>query len=221
MHLLILGANGRTGQLATEEALNHDHTVTALVRNTASMQARPGLNIVQGSPSNQSDIDNAFTGSAIDAVLVTLNASRASDSPFSKPIAPEFFVRDCLRNLTTVMEQRSVARVIVMSGFGVASSFPQLPWLMKLVFRYTNMSYQMRDHDAADEEVRNQEGLDWTFVRPAMLKDGGPAPVKEHGETGDGAMGLFSGITRASVAEFMIGEAERGRFVRQAIVITN
>jgi hypothetical protein len=119
------------------------------------------------------------------------------------------------------MLQERVARLIVMSGFGVASSYPQLPWLMKLVFRYTNMNFQMRDHDAADEEVRNQEGLDSTFVRPAMLKEGGPAPVKEHGETGEGAMGLFSGITRASVARFMVEAAEEGRFVQQAVVIAN
>jgi putative NADH-flavin reductase len=185
------------------------------------MQAQPGLNIVQGSPSNQTDIEKAFAGRTVDAVLVALNASRASDSPFSKPIAPEFFVRDCLRNLTAVMLQERVARLIVMSGFGVASSYPQLPWLMKLVFRYTNMNFQMRDHDAADEEVRNQEGLDSTFVRPAMLKEGGPAPVKEHGETGEGAMGLFSGITRASVARFMVEAAEEGRFVQQAVVIAN
>ena len=221
MHLLILGANGRTGKLATAEALNRSHAVTALIRNPASMQAQPGLTIVPGSPSNQSDIEKAFAGRTVDAVLVALNASRASDSPFAKPIAPEFFVRDCLRNLTAVMLREGVVRLVAMSGFGVASSFPQLPWLMKLVFRWTNMSFQMRDHDAAEEEVRSQEGLDWTFVRPAMLKEGGPAPVNEHGETGGGAMGLSSGITRASVARFMVEAAEEGRFVQQAVVIAN
>lgn len=218
MHFLILGASGRTGKLATYDALDRGHTVTALVRKASSMEPREGLTIVQGTPESQADIEKAIAVHKVDAALVLLNAARESDSPFAKPITPEFFLRDCVRNLTAAMGQSG--RIIIMSVFGVGSSIEQSPWLMKLVFRYTNMKVQMVDHEMVDQEIRARDGIEWTLVRPPMLKEGGLGEVKEYGETGKG-LGLFSGITRASVARFMIEEAEQGRFKKQAIVIAN
>ena len=218
MHFLILGASGRTGKLATAAALERGHTVTALVRKASSMQPKDGLMIVQGTPEKQADIEKALAAHSVDVSLVLLNAARASDSPFAKPITPEFFVRDCVRNLTAATSYSG--RIVVMSAFGVGSSFAQLPWMIKLVFRHTNMQVQMHDHDLLDEEIRKLDKLDWTLVRPAMLKEGGSQPVKEHGELGKG-LGMFIGITRATVAQFMVREAEEGRFKKQAIVIAN
>lgn len=187
------------------------------------MQARDGLTMVQGTPLEQSDVDKAFDGTAKDpvqAVLVTLNATRASDSPFAKPVAPPNFVQDCVRNATTVMKGHGVKRIVVMSAFGIGSSWPQLPWLMKALFRYTNMSAQMQDHEATDKEVGGLTDLDWTFVRPVVLKEGGSLPVKNFGETGKG-VGLFNGITRASVAEFMVKTMEESSSSKKAMVISN
>jgi putative NADH-flavin reductase len=218
MHFLILGASGRTGKLATAEALDRGHTVTALVRKASSMEPRQGLTIVQGTPESQTDIERALAKHPVDAALVLLNAARASDSPFAKPITPEFFLRDCVRNLTAAMSQSG--RIIIMSGFGVGSSIKESSWVMKLIFWYTNMKFQMRDHEVVDQEIRSHDGLEWTLVRPPMLKEGGLEPIKEYGETGKG-LWLFSGITRASVAKFMVEEVEQGRYKKQAIVIAN
>lgn len=223
MRFLILGGSGRTGKIATAEALKRGHTVTALVRKSSSMEQQSGLTIVEGTPLEQSDIAKAFAATSSDpiqVVLVTLNATRETDSPFSKPVAPPTFLRDCVRNATTVMAQHDVKRIVIMSGFGVGSSFAQLPWLMKLVFRYTNMSIQMADHDVTDGEVRAANELDWTLVRPARLTEGEAAPVRELGEVGKG-VGLFGGITRPSVAEFMVKVAEDATRRKEAIVIAN
>ncbi|KAK3715253.1 hypothetical protein LTR37_007220 [Vermiconidia calcicola] len=223
MRLLILGANGRTGQLAIDDALKRGHTVTALVRKAPSMQARDGVTVVQGTPLSQPDIEKAFAATPKDtirAVLVTLNASRETDSPFSKPVSPPNLIRDSVRNVTAVMAKHSVKRIVIMSAFGVGSSYQQLPYVLRPVFRCTNMSVQMKDHDDVDAEVRKSEGLHWTLVRPAMLKEGAAAPARELGETGKGA-GLLSGITRASVAEFMIKAVEEGTWMREPVVIAN
>lgn len=223
MRVLILGGNGRTGELATSKALEQGYTVTVLVRKTSSMKPWPGLSVVQGTPLEQANIEQAFAATPDDpvhAVLVTLNASRESDSPFSKPVAPSFFIRDCVRNVTAVMAQHNVKRIIIMSSFGTGSSFAQLAWPMKLTFKYTNMKLQLEDHDAVDAEVRGDSTLDWTLVRPAMLKEGEAAPVKEFGEAGEG-VGLLSGITRASVADFMVKAIAEESWTKRAIVITN
>ena len=223
MRVLILGASGRTGKLATAAALKRGHTVTALVRKASSMQSLDGLTIVRGTPLEQSDIEKAFAATPndpIQTVMVTLNASRETDSPFSKPVAPPSFLRDCVRNTTAIMAQQRVKRIVIMSAFGIGSSWSQLPWLVKLIFRYTNMSYQMKDHEETDAAVKRIDSLDWMLVRPAMLKEGDAAPVKEFGEVGKG-LSLFGGITRASVAEFMVEAAEQGEWNQQAVVIAN
>lgn len=223
MRILILGANGRSGRLVTNEALKRGHTVTALIRQPASIDAADGLTIVQGTPLNDADVGKAFTADRKDpvqAVIVTLNAPRESDSPFAKPVVPPDFLRNCVRNAITAMKQHDVRKLVVMSAFGIGTSFQQLPWLMKLVFRYTNMKFQMEDHEAVDAEVREQDGIDWTLVRPAMLKEGGAAPVKELGEVGKGA-GLTSGITRATVAGFLVTAAKQDTYSKRAIVIAN
>ncbi|KAK3643057.1 hypothetical protein LTR56_010431 [Elasticomyces elasticus] len=108
MHILILGASGRTGHLTTTTALAKNHTVTALVRKSSSLTPTPGLTIVEGTPLNQPDIDRAFTsGPKPDACIVTLAAPRETDSPFSKPMAPPFFMRDSVRNLMVVMRSHA------------------------------------------------------------------------------------------------------------------
>ncbi|KAK5173338.1 uncharacterized protein LTR77_002019 [Saxophila tyrrhenica] len=207
MRFLVLGASGRTGQLVVDDALKRGHQVTALVRTASSMKPRDDLTIVEGTPMQQDDIAKALNSTPsqdpISAVVVTLNAPRASDSPFAKPLAPPNFIRDCVRNISAVMAKQNVKRLVMMSAFGIGSSETQLPLVTKLLFRHSNMSYQMNDHHATDAEIRSNDTLSWTLVRPVMLKEGDAAPVKEFGEFGKGA-GLLSGITRASVAEFML-----------------
>lgn len=223
MHLFIIGANGRTGKHAIADALEHQHTITALVRDLSSMEEwreDRRVSLVRGSPLNLEDIRKALEVKPVDAILVTLNATRESDSPFAKPVAPPFLIRDCLRNVTSAISTQQIqSPILVMSAFGIGSSFAQLPWLMKLFFRHTNMKVQMMDHEATDQEIQ-ESGSEYTLVRPAVLKEGRILEVKEHGETGEG-LGLFSGITRASVARFMVEEAARGRWRRKAVVITN
>lgn len=136
MHFLILGASGRTGKLAVADALDRSHTVTALVRNASSLEARTGLIVVQGTPEKQADIERAIAAKKVDVALVLLNAARESDSPFAKPITPEWFLRDCVRNLTAAMQHK--ARIVIMSVFGVGSSWKQSSFLLKGMFRFTN-----------------------------------------------------------------------------------
>lgn len=72
-----------------------------------------------------------------------------------------------------------------------------------------------------DREVRELEDIDWTMLRPCMLKDGKDLPIKEFGEDGKGPS-MFAGITRHSVAEALVSAAaDRPEWRHQAIVIAN
>ncbi|KAK3669215.1 hypothetical protein LTR78_010912 [Recurvomyces mirabilis] len=190
MRFLILGANGRTGQLVTTKALEGKHTVTALVRRASSMTPTQGLTIVAGTPVEAEGIEAAFNSSAgkPDAVIFTLASSRASDSPFAKPITPAFFMRDSMRLVLSAMNKHGVHNLVLMSAFGAGDSFVQLAWPLRLLFRYSNMSYQYEDHDAMDLEVRASRDIAWTIVRPVMLKEGAGMAVRGFGEVGVGAV---------------------------------
>ncbi|KAK5747522.1 hypothetical protein LTR17_000164 [Elasticomyces elasticus] len=227
MHLLILGASGRTGQLTTTTAFSKSHTVTALIRKSSSLTPTTGLTIVEGTPLNQQDIETAFASSPrpVEACIVTLSAPRETDSPFSKPVAPPMFMRDSVRNLLAVMKLHGVRRLVVMSAFGAGDSFASLAWPLKQLFRRSNMSFQFEDHDALDLEVRKESeeggwGLEWTLVRPVMLKEGGVKAVRELGEKGERA-GMFDLVTRESVAEFLVGCVEGERLKGEAVVVAN
>lgn len=224
MHFLILGANGRTGQLATAVSLQRGHTVTAVVRRASTITYNEGLTIIEGSPLRVDDIEKAMASRLPDAVLVTLAASRTTDSPFSAPASPRFFIRDCIGNALTAMKTHGVQKLIVMSVFGIGSSWSQLAWPLKAMFKYTNMKFQTEDHQAVDVEIREvgEEwmALEWQLVRPVMLKDAEEAePVRRFGEEGKG-VGMFDSVSRISVAEFLVKAAEGGRG-RTAVVIAN
>lgn len=222
MHFLILGANGRTGQLVTASALKNGHAVTALVRNTSSMTPQPGLNIVQGTPLQQTDIEAAFASAPkdnpINAVISTLNAARKSDSPFAEPVAPPMFVHDSVLNAIAVMQAHGVKRLVIMSAFGVGSSYTQLPFPMKALFRHSNMKFQIEDHDSLDVEVREKQRLEWLLVRPARLMEGEAVEVREMGEEGEG-VGWLGSVSRASVAEFLVLAAEGRKGWGRAVVV--
>lgn len=221
MHILILGGSGRTGKLAVSEALRRGHEVTVLVRNAHSLEPTPNLEIIVGSPVHKEDIAKCFRGrfGKPSALITTLAAPRASDSPFAKPIVPQFFMRDCIANLTAVMQEQEVEKLVVLSALGTGSSFAQLSWPLKLLFRHSNMALQYEDHDAVDTHVR-ETGLTWTLVRPPMLKDEDSKPLRVLDEN-TRELGLLDSCTRADVAVFLVDAVEQQKWDRMAVVIAN
>ncbi|KAI9666058.1 MAG: hypothetical protein M1821_003993 [Bathelium mastoideum] len=222
MRSIILGGSGRTGKLVIQEVLERGHSITALVRDPSSLTAHPGLAIVQGTPTSMADIEKAVTAvpEQIPSVaIVTLNARRGSDSPFSKPVAPPRFMADCNVNLMAVMKHHGVGKLVVLSAAGTADSFREVNWLVRLMIRNTNMRHQYLDHDAMDEEVK-ESGLEFVLVRPGMLVEGEAKPVREWGNQGRG-MPMMAKITRKSVAKFLSDAVEKKNWNGRTPVIAN
>jgi NAD(P)H-binding len=194
--------------------------VTALVRNVASLEARDGLTVLQGTPLIRSDIEKTFTNlETPQAVIVTLNATRETDSPFAKPIAPPRFMADSVANVREIMKIHGTRKIVIMSAYGVGDSFPHLNFLMRPVIRHTNMSAQFQDHDLVDAETKQSE-MKWVLVRPAMLKGEVASPVKVIGNTGKGGSFMPS-ISRASVAGFLVDAVEKSTWDSSTPVICN
>lgn len=227
MKFLVIGASGRSGQLVVSEAISKGHKVIALVRSKASLEERKGLEIVTGSPLNTEDIARAISSSATppDAVLVTMNARRVSDSPFAAPDpanSPPRLMADSVHNTIDAMNGASppVRKIVVMSSVGTGDSMENVNCMMRLVFDHTNMKYSREDHDAVDQELKNGQNITFVEVRPWMLTEGEAAKVKVYPDNGKGA-GFMPKTSRASVAKFMVEAAETSKYDNRAPVIAN
>lgn len=222
MRFFILGGSGRTGELVIEDALKRGHTIIALVRDPAKVEQRPGLTLVKGSPKSENDIRSAFMATPNglpEVVIVTLNARRASDSPFAKPISEPRFMADSNAAAIAVMKEFSVNKIVIMSVFGAGDSWPNMHWLLRLTFRHTNMWYQTEDHNLVDQETK-ASGVKYVMVRPVMLTEGDAQPVVEHGSNGKG-VAMMAKNTRGTVAKFLVDVAESNKWDNQTPVISN
>ncbi|KAK1978057.1 NADH(P)-binding-domain-containing protein [Colletotrichum cereale] len=230
MHILILGATGRNGALVLAEALERGHTVTALVRDPAGSALTPhaNLTLAKGSPLSLPDLRAAIRtppGGA-DAVVVALNARRASDSPFAAldPDTPAALVPDSVRNVLEVMRDASprTRKLVVNSMQGAGASSASLSFPVRALFNHSNMKHTLDGHNAVDALVRGHRGtgVDWVLVRPPMLTEGESLPVKVHGDDGSG-VGWMPKITRRSVAGFMVDAVEKEKWNFKSPVTTN
>ncbi len=71
MNVVIFGANGPTGRLATRQAVAEGHTVTAVTRHPEAFPMRgEGLRVMRGDVFDPGSVEEAVTGQ--DAVLSTL-----------------------------------------------------------------------------------------------------------------------------------------------------
>ncbi|KAI1196446.1 NAD-dependent epimerase/dehydratase-like protein [Nemania serpens] len=223
MHLLVLGGSGRTGQRIVEEAVSKGHSVAVLVRSLSSLAARPGLTPVEGTPMKREDIARAFEAlpTPPEAVLVALSMRRVSDSPFAaiSPDTPDRIMEDSVANAISVMKDFGTKRIIVLSQWGAGSSFSSVNFLLRAMFKYTNMKHGLAAHNTVDEEIR-QAGVEFVLVRACVLADGDAAPIRLYSDDGE-AVECLPKITRASVARFMVEACETDDFVGKSPVISN
>ncbi|UNI25012.1 hypothetical protein JDV02_010720 [Purpureocillium takamizusanense] len=224
MHILLLGATGRTGKHVVSQLLSQGHTIVALVRAESKLVPQPGLTIVTGTPLSKPNIRRAVhatPGLVPSAAIITLNTVRASDSPFAAQLSPPRFLADSTANACAVLREAGVARVVVMSTVGAGDSWAKLPWLNKAFLGWTNIRYALEDHNLVDREIRSTE-LDWTLVRASRLEFDDAkqktAPVQTLDATGAG-MRMADSVSVASAATFLIKVAVEGLFVKQAVVI--
>ncbi len=205
MHLLIIGATGGTGRALVEQASGRGHRVTAFARSPEKLGSPPSrVTVVQGDPRNAAELQAAMLD--CDAVI----------SALGPPLPPASWPRH-----TSILGEGARATVEAMIGAGVRRllilsgdvQFPDGGPLMALL-RATLLRHLARDQGEM-ERVTRSSGLEWTIVRPTRLTNGAltGAPRAEVGHLPRGAQG----ISRADVAHFLLGAAERGEHVREVV----
>jgi uncharacterized protein YbjT (DUF2867 family) len=215
-HFFVLGGSGRTGGHIIDYALSKGHTVTALVRDPDKVTPRAGLAVVQGTPTSRGDLQGAVAGA--DAVIVALNSSRRSDTPWAKPLSPPRLMADSVANAAAAMTARGIRRIVVVSALGVGDSLSTAALPLRWMFTRTNLKYTYADHNLVDTEIRETD-TDWTLLRPAAFNkkpEAGEIAVTDiHGPKPS-----FS-ISRAAVAQFAVDVIDSGAHVHEAPIISH
>jgi putative NADH-flavin reductase len=208
MRLLLLGATGRTGARLLARASSQGHDVSVVVRDPRRLDARQRpARLLSGSATDAALLDHAVAGR--DAVLCALGPR----SPLE--LLRSQLMRRSIPSLTEAMERNGVARLIVLSALGVGESRRYAPRASRLAFS-TILRQVGNDKQSAEAAVR-ASALDWTIVYPPALSDGPATGAYRHGETL--RVSGRASISRADVAEFMLGQLTDTTYSRRGAII--
>ena len=210
MNIVIFGANGPTGRLLTQRALDAGHRVTALTRSPTDFPlAHRSLTVIGGDALNADDVDAAVAGQ--DVALSTLGV------PYGR--TPVTVYSEGARNILAAMEHHSVRRFA-----GVTSSATEpnprsqggfffekvLQPLVVGVFGRTVYADMRRM-----ETIVRTSDVDWTIVRPSGLFD---ADTVSDYRTGEGHVdGTFT--SRADLAHLLLRQATEPTWARKVVAI--
>jgi putative NADH-flavin reductase len=212
MRLTIVGANGPTGRLLTEQALAGDHDVVALTRRPKEFPlAHPKLVVAGGDVLDPDAVDAVVDGSAV--VLSALGA------PFTKE-SVEVYSRGG-QNILDAMKRFGASRLVVVTS-GAVTGRPEptggflfnrilQPYVMRVLGKTVYDDMRRLEELVADSDT------DWTVVRPSGLYE--LPEVTKFSITEEHGPGRLT--SRRDLAAAMLLQVTDRRFVRKvAHVIT-
>lgn len=202
MNIALLGATGRVGGAVLAACVERGHTVRALVRSPSRLMGSERVTVLEGNVLARDDLDELLT--RVDAVVSALGTPPWGLSTITAP---------AMEALLGAMRRRRVDRVIALSALGIGESRTQVDPLARLVLAAP--SPYARDK-AAMEKVVKASDVEWTLVRPWILREGPAGGVE--------AKTVLSGrarpLTFADCGQFIADELEQRRFVRQAVSLS-
>lgn len=205
MKVVVFGAGGKTGSLVVERALAEGHTVTVFMHDGAAPE-RPGVRVAKGDAGDAAAVRSALAGQ--DAVIDAIGGK----TPY-KDTELEW---TAARNIVNGMQAEGVRRLIVVSMMGLGESREQAPFWYEHLLMPTFLRGSIKDKKAMEAEV-GASGVEFVIVRPPLLTDDaatGSITVLERGEAGHK-------VTRADLAQFMVGQLASDAYVGKAVVVVN
>jgi putative NADH-flavin reductase len=206
MHLLILGATGGTGRQVTNQALEHEHRVTAFVRSPQKLGSlRDRVAVREGDPRSVGELQAILPGH--DAVISALGPPG---------VGPTTILRAAARSTVAAMQAAGVHRLIVVSA---AVLFDDLG-IAGRVLRQTLLR-NVGDDSGEMERIVVASALDWTIARPPRLTNG---PLTGRYDVENGHLpgrSAFASISRADVADFLLSELQHNAHIHQIVGIVD
>ena len=166
MRIAVLGANGQTGRLLTQQVLDSGHEAVAVTRRPAEFPlSGERLRIADADAHHPADVAAAIAGA--DAVISVLGVPMTLRRIDTYSVAA--------RNIIRAMADNGIGRLVAVSSTAVAS-YPGrtgAPLALKFVEPVLKRSIGRTTYadQRAMESVISGSGLDWTVVRPSGLFD--------------------------------------------------
>jgi putative NADH-flavin reductase len=210
MKLAVFGANGPTGRLLTQLALDEDHDVLAFTRHPEAFPIEdPRLEVAGGDVHDAAAVASAIAGT--DAVLSTLGV------PFAKTAITVY--SDGVANIIAGMHGAGIKRFACVSSSAVA---PHPEPLGGIVFEKIMQPYVVNklgrtlyDDMRRMEAIVSASDLAWTIVRPSGLFE---APtVSEYAVAIDHIGWRFT--ARVDLADCLLRQALGDTYTRSTIAV--
>jgi putative NADH-flavin reductase len=194
--VLIIGASHGIGLETVRAALRAGHSVRALARSAASIPIQDAnLDKVSGNALDPDTIRNVLQD--IDVVIQALGVDLSPRLVFE---GTRLF-SESTRILADAMKTAGVKRLITVTGLGAGDSRGHGGLLYDAIVFPLLLKRVYDDKDAQEWIVRSS-GLDWTIVRPGLLKDS-PA-TGSYRALAASRDWRFGTISRADVANFHV-----------------
>ncbi len=191
MRIMLLGANGRTGREVIKRALQADDTVTALVRDKASLSdvSDERLTVYSGDVCDPATLAPLLGGhDVVISALGPRSPGKESCTIYSKSAG----------SIVSAMEQSDIKRLLVTS---TGLLFPSHK-LMDRVLRFIARN-NIREAGLMENQIC-ASNLNWTFARVGFLN----AKVTTDYRVAEGKFPDGGGsISRAALANFLHAEA--------------
>ena len=192
MRIAIIGASRGIGAELLKAAVEKGHEVTALVRNSAKLNASvPGLKIITGDILDPSSVTAAIAGQEAICVCIGIPPTRKPVDVFSRGI----------QNIIDAIGKESTQKLILITGIGAGDSKGHGGFFYDRILNPLLLATSYADKDRAESIVK-ASNVDWLIVRPGFLTNGsrtGKYRVIEN------LSGVMAGkISRADVADFIL-----------------
>jgi putative NADH-flavin reductase len=206
--VLLLGATGGTGREVLAQALRKGHEITVLVRNPRRLGSPAArVRVMIGDVLEGATLANAVRGQ--DVVLSTLGVGSSLKS--------SGLIGRSVPAIARAMESEGVARMILISAYGVGETIRDAPLVPRLLMRLL-LRDVYADKLAGDDALR-RSSLDWTIVHPVTLTNGPRSGKYRVGERL--ALRGFPRVSRADVADFLVAQIEDRSFSRKDVLVSS
>jgi uncharacterized protein YbjT (DUF2867 family) len=213
MKVLVVGASRGTGAALVGELAQRGHLVTAYARQARGDDER--VRYVAGDVLDQEALGKAMIGQ--DAVAVTLGIP---DNPFRVRVTRRASSPLDVRSRGTAgvlaaMREHGVPRLAVQSTYGIGDTYAQLPLGLKAFFSLA-IRPQVDDHERQEDLVRTS-GLEWTIVRPTVLRD---EPTTDAPYVGSDERPPSMRVSRRQVARVLADALEQDALVGRVLTVS-
>lgn len=161
--ILVFGGTGKTGSECVFQALNKGNRVIVLARDPSKLVIpegsggklagnkieSPNLVVIQGSVTNQNEIDRVFNENVINGVIVALGGR-------TKDVGPNMLTVGTT-NIVNAMKRNGVKRIAVVTSLGTGDSKSYAPFKFKILM-YTVMKKIFADKNSQENIFVNSDG---------------------------------------------------------------